>query len=95
MPRFTDKTVTDWEQLCLQLQEIRLEGIAISSGEVDPGVRAVAAPLFRPDGEIWGSLSVVGPEQRLMGKQLEIAVREVKKAANRLNTQIKVYGVEE
>ncbi|HDM78099.1 MAG TPA: IclR family transcriptional regulator [Deltaproteobacteria bacterium] len=95
MPRFTDKTITDWEQLRLQLEQIRLEGIAISSGEVDPGVKAVAAPLFKENGEIWGSLSVVGPEQRLIGKQLELVIREVKNATNRLNTQIKVCGIEE
>lgn len=95
MPRFTDRTVTDWQELREQLQQIRSDGVAISTGEVDPGVTAVAAPLFKPDGQVWGSLSVVGPEYRLKGERLEFVVKEVKRAASRLNTLVKSCGVEE
>ena len=93
MPRLTENTASDWNNLKAQLDRIKAEGVAVSSGEVDPGVTAVASPIFKSNGEIWGSLSVVGPDHRLRGELLERAVKEVKMVAEEINAQIKRCGV--
>lgn len=81
LPRYTDRTVTDAARLRVQLEEIRRAGYAISEGEVDHGVRGVAAPIFRPDGRLAAGLSVAGPAYRLNDDALPGVVEAVQRGA--------------
>jgi DNA-binding IclR family transcriptional regulator len=53
------------EDLRRQLALIRRRGWANSSGERQPGVGSVSAPVFGPIGEFLAVISVSGPESRL------------------------------
>jgi DNA-binding IclR family transcriptional regulator len=48
-----------------QLANIRRLGYATSSGEREPGVGSVSAPVLNHDGELLAVVSVSGPESRL------------------------------
>ncbi len=88
LPRYTERTVTDPARLRAQLTEIRAAGVAVTDGEVDPGVRGVAAPVFLPDGRVVG-LSVAGPEFRLEGGALREAIEAVRDAAEVLTRRLR------
>ncbi|MDL4774050.1 MULTISPECIES: IclR family transcriptional regulator [Thermomonosporaceae] len=60
----TGRTVTDEETLRRQLADAAREGVAVSLGERQADAGSVAAPLFGPDGEVHGSISVCGPRYR-------------------------------
>jgi DNA-binding IclR family transcriptional regulator len=45
-------------------EEIRRQGFYVSHGERDPETKAVAVPVFGPDGKLAGSLGVTGPRNR-------------------------------
>jgi DNA-binding IclR family transcriptional regulator len=60
----THRTVTDEARLRAQLAETAAEGVAVSLGERQADAGSVAAPLFGPDGEVHGSISVCGPRHR-------------------------------
>ncbi|MEU4670327.1 IclR family transcriptional regulator [Amycolatopsis sp. NPDC023774] len=64
LPALTEKTITAADDLRAVLAETAREGVAVSSGERQPGAGSVAAPLFGPDGEIHGSISICGPQYR-------------------------------
>lgn len=64
LPPLTEHTITTAERLREVLGEVTRDGVAVSLGERQPGAGSVAAPLFGPDGEVHGSISICGPQYR-------------------------------
>jgi len=64
LTRYTDQTITDLEQLRLELARVRERGYAIDQEEHEPGVKCVAAPTFDHKG-IAAAISVSGPVKRV------------------------------
>lgn len=67
------------ERLAAELDGIRAERFAVSTGEVDEGVWACAAPV-QARGHLVGAISVVAPAYRVEGKRDEIG-EAVRRAA--------------
>ena len=88
-PRFTARTVTNPKLLRKQPQEIRAQGCAMSGGEVDEGVRGLAAPIFSPDGRIAAGLSVAGPAYRVDDARLPAIVRAVRDGADPIGRRLR------
>ncbi|RAW44980.1 IclR family transcriptional regulator [Halorubrum sp. 48-1-W] len=63
MPRWTEHTITDRDELYEELRDIRDRGVAFDDEERIRGLRCVAAPVIR-DGDVLGSISVSGPTKR-------------------------------
>lgn len=62
---YTDRTVIDLTTLRAQLGDVRRQGFATASDELEVGLTAIAAPVRDLHGEICASLSVSGPTFRL------------------------------
>lgn len=71
LPALTDRTITSHDELREQLAQIAREGVAVSLGERQSRAGSVAAPLFGPDGEIHGAISICGPEYRFTPDLIE------------------------
>ena len=83
LPRTTEHTITDPDELFAELDAVRERGVAFDMEERAPGVRCVAAPVITNDGVLHGALSVAGPTSRLKGERLETTIPErVERAAN-------------
>ncbi|MFP4646083.1 MAG: IclR family transcriptional regulator [Candidatus Acetothermia bacterium] len=95
LPQITKNTPTREDQLETQLVEIREKGYALSTGEVDPGVRAVAGPIFSWEGEVIGSISLAGPVSRLKNRQKEKAIELIVSASEEISERVSKYGFEE
>jgi DNA-binding IclR family transcriptional regulator len=89
LPRFTGRTVTDKATLRRHLERIREDGYATSAGEVDAGVRGIAAPILLPDGRVAAGLSVVGPDFRLKGDALKAAIKAVRESASAISARLR------
>ncbi|WP_049922511.1 IclR family transcriptional regulator [Halopiger djelfimassiliensis] len=61
----TDRTITDPEALAAELETIRERGYAVNNQEHMDGLRGVAVPVYTPEDELLGALSVFGPTSRL------------------------------
>jgi len=86
--RFTDKTITDPDQLDAELARIRKAGYAVDDEERTDGMRCIAAPVFNAHGEPFAGLSVSGPSFRIpMNATPEIG-RIVRQAAADLTLAI-------
>ncbi|WP_207943146.1 IclR family transcriptional regulator [Actinomadura sp. KC345] len=82
----TDRTVTDTGELHALLAETARERVAVSFGERQADAGSVAAPLFGPDGEVHGSISVCGPRHRFTPETVDryrTLVREAAEAITR------------
>jgi DNA-binding IclR family transcriptional regulator len=70
------------------LERIRADGYAVSAGEVDQGVRGLAAPIFQANGRLAAGLSVVGPQLRLKDAALKSAISAVRQSANAISARL-------
>jgi IclR family transcriptional regulator, acetate operon repressor len=68
----TAHTVTDVRALDRQLETIREQGYAVTRGEVEDGLDALAAPVRDPHGRVIAAISVSGPAFRLEGAHQRI-----------------------
>lgn len=89
LPRLTDETITEREELGQELSKIREEGYAISTGEVDSGAFAIAAPIFDEHGRGTASLSIGGPLYRLDNRRKEQYIKWVTEAAKQITGGIR------
>ncbi len=65
--------------------QIRRQGYAISDEDVTLGVAAISAPVYGPDAEIIGAITISGITQRLTRDRMPILVAQVMNAADRIS----------
>lgn len=63
----------DWKHVKLRLRQIRAAGISITQSELDIGLTGISAPLFRSDGGVIGSISIVLPAKTATTKIVNAA----------------------
>ncbi|MTD17421.1 helix-turn-helix domain-containing protein [Nakamurella sp. YIM 132087] len=85
---FTGETVTDPVVLAGQLEQVRRAGYAMTVGELEIGLNAVAAPVFRSDGVVVAALSVSAPAYRLPASALPTLGHAVVAAALRVSERM-------
>jgi DNA-binding IclR family transcriptional regulator len=71
LPRRTDNTITDSDELYSDLEQIRERGYAFDMDEHIKGLWAIGAPIMSPDGEVLGGLSVAGPTHRMKDDEFQ------------------------
>lgn len=88
LERFTPATITEPERLADELRGVRARGYAITIGELEPGLVAVAAPVLGAGGEPLAAISISGPQLRLDQTRLEqlgdLLVSEIAALSGRL-----------
>lgn len=71
LPKLTENTITDRDQLFEELEKTRERGYAINDEEAVKGLRAIGASIAKPSGEFLGSIAISGPTHRVTGDRLE------------------------
>ena len=61
----TDQTITDAASLEAAVAKTKAEGFAITTGERVSGASGISAPIFGPQAELFGALTVMGPAMRM------------------------------
>ncbi|QGG51929.1 IclR family transcriptional regulator [Lysinibacillus pakistanensis] len=64
MKKLTTETITDPEELLIDLEKIRTQGWCFTTGEYAHSVFGLGVPLFNNKGEIIASLTIAGPNYR-------------------------------
>lgn len=67
LPRFTNNTITDSEDLKAELARVRKRGYAIDNEEIEDGLKCVAAPVRNSNDQVIAAISISGPKERLTG----------------------------
>ena len=88
LPAFTSKTETDPEKIFERYRVLKEAGFVVSTGAVDPGVTGIAAPLFFPNENSYGSVGITMPEHRASGELLQRMVRAVLETAESMKKKI-------
>jgi IclR family transcriptional regulator, acetate operon repressor len=94
LERRTPRTITSRSALAAEIAAVRERGYAVTIEELEPGLVAVAAPVFA-DGPMSaegpvavGALSVSGPASRLTSRHLPAAAESCMAAARSLSAQL-------
>jgi IclR family transcriptional regulator, acetate operon repressor len=97
----TTHTITNSSTLREELARVRKIGYAVSLGELDERIRAVAAPILAGNGNPIGSISISCPAQRLpdaripqYGAWVRNAAKEISRVAGRWQLSKKATGVD-
>lgn len=67
---YTAKTITSPDELRAELQKIRQQGYSLDVGELEDGIRAIAAPIRNHRGEIIAAMSIPGPINRITQERI-------------------------
>jgi DNA-binding IclR family transcriptional regulator len=88
----TPRTITDREQLRLDLKRVRSRGYSLDDEEIFPGLRCVAAPIFDIDGGAVAGISVAGPSSRMLKDSLPRFTSRVVAAAAEISRRLGFRG---
>jgi DNA-binding IclR family transcriptional regulator len=75
LDRCTDKTITGEAALRADLAAVRARGYAVTDEELERGLLAFAAPVFRYDGTVVAAISVSAPTTRMTREAAAHAAR--------------------
>ncbi len=64
LKRYTLRTICEWDALERELARVRKQGFAVGREELEPGLVAVAAPIYDRGGVVVAAVSVSGPSFR-------------------------------
>ncbi|HLH83180.1 MAG TPA: IclR family transcriptional regulator [Trebonia sp.] len=84
----TEKTITSEAALRAELAAVRARGYAVTDEELEPGLIALAAPVFRYDGTVVAAMSVSAPASRMTREALAKAARSCVEEAAGLSSAL-------
>ena len=91
LERYTENTITDQSLLFEELRSVRAKGYALSSGELEEGIDAVAAPIFDHLNAVVAAVSIGGPSERFRPRQAEL-IAAVTRAGQQVSQTLRYIG---
>lgn len=88
MYKFTPATITNQEELLEQLRVIREKGVAMESEENEVGIFCLATPVRNYTGRAIWSISVSGPTNRMLEKDIEKLSEVLRKTGQAVSAQM-------
>jgi len=80
---------SDWETIKLNLRRIRRCGVHVTRGEVDSGRVGIAAPVFGPDRNVIGSITMAIPDNEATPQFIANVSALVQAAAREIDAGLK------
>jgi DNA-binding IclR family transcriptional regulator len=92
LPRFTNNTITDEDELLQNLQRIQKQGFAYDLEEILPDLCCVAAPIYNHTGQVIAAISMSIPAYRFKRSQNDFR-DGVMRAAKKISKRLGYYGL--
>ncbi|WP_049892884.1 IclR family transcriptional regulator [Natronococcus jeotgali] len=87
LPRGTERTLTERDELEDALEEIRRQGYAIDDEEHLRGVRGIAVPVLDDDQNVIASIGITGPQSRFRSSYLADLLDSLEYAKNEIEVR--------
>ena len=84
----TEKTITSEEGLRQELRRIREQGYAVDDEEFEEGIRCIASPIHRHNGEVDAAVSITGLSAQMKGSDIEEKADLVKHYARKISARL-------
>jgi IclR family KDG regulon transcriptional repressor len=82
---FTHNTITNLNDLLIQLDEVREQGYAVDNVEHEESVICIAAPIINSDGRAVAAVSISAPQNRIRLEEIPSIGAEVQSAAKEIS----------
>ena len=92
LPRITDYTITDFQDLENELKTVRKDGYAVDEQEMRMGVIRISAPVYDKRGRVVACLGVAAPSFRITSKNFENIGKWSKELAQELSAELKTHN---
>ena len=89
----TPNTITDVEQLLVQLSQFRQQGYALDNEEYEEGLRCVGVPIEGADGRPLAAISVSGTPLQINQSTIPQLVKSLRRAAGEISVKMKELGI--
>ncbi|MHB0868707.1 MAG: IclR family transcriptional regulator [Chloroflexota bacterium] len=89
---YTPITITDPARLRRELDEIRQQGYAMSSGEHSPGIASISCPILSQEGQVVAAINISGPSARLSEARLLECLSPIREATQAISRQLGYRG---
>ncbi|WP_257349825.1 IclR family transcriptional regulator [Pseudalkalibacillus decolorationis] len=90
--KFTPITISDPEDMWLDLEKIRKQGWCFSIGEYSHSVFGLGVPLFNSKEEIIASLTIAGPEYRMPEEKVPETLKILQHASEKIQRYFDQYS---
>lgn len=87
-PRFTPNTITDYEQLDRELEQIRRRGFAVDNHEFVEGATCIGAAVYDYTGSVVGGVSISAPSARVSTARLHQFGEQLVEAASTISSYL-------
>ncbi len=87
------KSLAERNEFLKKLEEIRLQGYAISVGERDPDAFGISVPVFDSENDLVGALCIGGPVSRFTDENSQHCLRHLRDGAKKLSGQLGWNGL--
>jgi len=88
----TRNTITSRKKLNQELQDIRSRGYAIDNEEFEEGIKCIASPIYRHDGEVDAAISLTGLAAQMSEEVLKEKSSLVKRHAANVSRKLGYHG---
>jgi len=85
---YTDHTITNLDDLQMELKKIRAQGYSFDKEEHELGVNCTAAPIYNYKGDVMGAISIAGPSSRIDDVSLFDLAIEIKETAQLISRRL-------
>jgi DNA-binding IclR family transcriptional regulator len=86
--KFTQKTISSWEELQQELLKVQNQGYALDNQELDEGIRCVAAPVRDTSGKVQAAMSISGASSRFTMEALEACLGRLGEATHKVSAKL-------
>jgi DNA-binding IclR family transcriptional regulator len=86
--RFTANTITQPDELRLQLAQIRKRGYAAAQEELEDGLNAIAAPIHDHTGQVVAAISIAGPAYRIPPEAFSQLARQLAEVTDQVSRKL-------
>jgi IclR family transcriptional regulator, KDG regulon repressor len=87
--KYTKKTITSVDKLIREIEEVRVNKVAVDNEEALVGVYCVAAPILNSKGECVAAISISAPKNRVNANTGETLAKSVSETARRISSSLR------
>ncbi|MBO8170451.1 MAG: IclR family transcriptional regulator [Bacillaceae bacterium] len=88
LPRHTESTITDREQLMAELDQVKQQGFALDLEENEPGITCIGAPIFDHQGRVVAAVSVSGASMRMTEDNMDKIREKLLDIAGKISSRL-------